>query len=281
MKKGLVLEGGGLRSLFSEGVFDVMLENGINVDGVIGVSAGASFGCNFKSKQIGRALRYNTAFADDKNYISMYSWIKTGDIVNGEYAYHIIPVKHDVFDWDTWNSNPTEFYLVTTDVDTGKPVYKQIIDFDYDGLEWLRASASMPIVSRPVEQEGKRMLDGGITDSIPLKYFQSIGYERNLVILTQPNGYSKHKTKLAPLFKLCCRNYPKIAEAMANRHLMYNAQLEFIAQQEQLGNTMVICPDDIIPIGRIEMKPEKMKVVYEMGRKAGLENIERIKEFLG
>lgn len=280
MKKGLVLEGGGLRSLFSEGVFDVMLEHGVDVDGIIGVSAGATFGCNFKSKQIGRALRYNSAFADDPNYISLWSLIKTGEIVNGEYAYHVIPFKHDVFDWDVWNANPAEFYVVTTDVDTGQPVYKKIVEFDHDGLEWLRASASMPVVSIPVELEGRRMLDGGISDSIPLRFFQSIGYERNVVILTQPKDYKKRPTKLKLLFRLFCRKYPKIAEAMAVRHLMYNDELEYIEQQAELGNTLVICPEEKIPIGRVEMNPEKMRRVYEMGRRVGLEQIERIKDFL-
>lgn len=280
MKKGLILEGGGLRSLFSEGVFDVMLERGISVDGIIGVSAGASFGCNYKSKQIGRALRYNSNFAYDPEYVGLRSLLTTGDIVNGEYAYHVIPTEYDLFDWDTWNSNPTEFYLVTTDVETAKPIYQKIVDFDYKGLEWLRASASMPIVSNPVEIDGRKMLDGGITDSIPLEYFQSIGYEKNIVILTQPEGYLKKKTKLGPLFRLFCRKYPKIAEAMEQRHLMYNKQLEYIREQEKQGKTLVIRPEGIIPIGRLEMKPYKMKHVYDMGRRVGLAYIDRIQEFL-
>lgn len=280
MKKGLILEGGGLRSLFSEGVFDVMLERGISVDGIIGVSAGASFGCNYKSKQIGRALRYNSNFAYDPEYVGLRSLLTTGDIVNGEYAYHVIPTEYDLFDWDTWNSNPTEFYLVTTDVETAKPIYQKIVDFDYKGLEWLRASASMPIVSNPVEIDGRKMLDGGITDSIPLEYFQSIGYEKNIVILTQPNGYLKKKTKLGPLFRIFCRKYPKIAEAMEQRHLMYNKQLDYIREQKNQGKTLVISPDDIIPIGRLEMKPYKMKHVYDMGRRTGLAYIDQIQEFL-
>lgn len=280
MKKGLVLEGGGLRSLFSEGVFDVMIEEGITFDGAIGVSAGASIGCNFKSKQIGRALRYNTNFADDWRYISVRSLIKTGDLVGGEYGYHVIPIEKDVFDWDTWNSNPMDFHLVCTDVETGEPVYKKLEVVDYDGLEWMRASSSMPIVSRPVSLEGKKLLDGGISNSIPLEYFNEIGYEKCVVILTQPKGFFKKKTKLMPLFHIFCRKYPKIIEAMAHRHEMYNSQLEYIANQEKEGKALIICPEDTIPIGRTEMKPEKMKVVYEMGRKVGREQAERIKAFL-
>lgn len=279
-KTGLVLEGGGLRSLFSEGVFDVMLEHGVTFDGMIGVSAGASIGCNFKSKQIGRALRYNTNFADDPRYVGLRSLLTTGDIIGAEFAYHVLPFKYDLFDWDTWNANPMEFHLVTTDVNTGEPIYRKIDEMTHDGLDWMRASSSMPIVSRPVELDGYKMLDGGITDSIPLKHFQQIGFAKNVVVLTQPKGYFKTKTKLMPLFHLFCHKYPKIIEAMARRHEMYNAQLEFIAEQERLGNIIIICPDDTIPIGRVEMNTEKMKVVYEMGRKAGLENIEKIKEFI-
>lgn len=280
MKKGLVLEGGGLRSLFSEGVFDVMNEEGVSFDGAIGVSAGASIGCNFKSKQIGRALRYNTNFADDWRYISVRSWLTTGDLVGGEYAYHVIPFEKDIFDWDAWNSNPMDFHLVCTDVDTGEAVYKKLEQVDHEGLEWMRASSSMPIVSRPVVLEGRRLLDGGIVNSIPLEYFNSIGYEKCVVILTQPKGFFKKRTKLMPLFHLFCRKYPKVIEAMARRHDMYNAQLEYISQQEKAGNALIICPDDTIPIGRTEMNPKKMSIVYNMGRKVGREQIQRIKAFL-
>lgn len=280
MKNGLVLEGGGLRSLFSEGVFDVMLENGVEFDGMIGVSAGASIGCNFKTKQIGRGLRYNCNFAKDKQYISLYSLLKSGDIVNAEYGYHVIPIKYDPVDAETFKDNPMECHVVCTDVDSGETVYKQLTEIDYDALEWLRASSSMPIVSRPVTLEGHRMLDGGISNSIPLKYFQSIGYERNVVILTQPEGYFKKKTKLMPLFHIFCHKTPKIIEGMARRHEMYNGQLKYVASQEKLGNTLVICPNDTLPIGRVEMNPAKMKNIYNLGREAGKKNIEKIKEFL-
>ncbi|MDO4196439.1 MAG: patatin family protein [Prevotellaceae bacterium] len=280
MKKGLVLEGGGLRSLFSEGVFDVLLENDICFDGAIGVSAGASIGCNMKTKQIGRGLRYNSNLAHDKRYISLWSLFTSGDIVNREFSYHVVPFKHDIIDVETYDNNPMEFHAVCTDVQTGEMVVKRLDKMDHESLDWLCASLSMPIVSRPVELDGKKLLDGGIVNSIPLEYFQQLGYEKNLVILTQPKGYKKHKTKLMPLFRIFCRKYPAIIRAMARSHEMYNDQLAFIAEQESKGKTLVICPDEVLPIGRIEMKPEKMKVVYDMGRRAGLANLERIKQFL-
>ncbi len=279
-KTGLVLEGGGLRALFSEGVFDIMQENGITFDGMIGVSAGASIGCNFKSRQIGRGLRYNADFAHDPKYIGVRSWIKTGDIVSKDYGYHTIPTKLDIVDTGTYSGNPMEFHLVCTDADTGKAVYKQVPDLDYDGLEWMRASSSMPIVSRPVCIDGMRLLDGGIADSIPLRYFQSLGYGKNIVILTQPKGYKKKLTRLIPLFYVFCRHYPKITEAMKHRHEMYNRELDYIAEEEKKGNTLVICPDDTLPIGRLEMNPEKMKKVYEMGLSTGKDCLCRIKDFM-
>ncbi len=279
-KTGLVLEGGGLRALFSEGIFDVMLENDVTFDGMIGVSAGASIGCNFKTKQIGRGLRYNIDFADDRDYIGLKPWIKTGDMVSKDYCYHIVPTQFDIVDNDTYQKNPMEFYLVCTDVDTGEAIYKRIDTLDYNGLEWMRASSSMPIVSRPVPLDGRRLLDGGITDSIPLRFFQSIGYEKNVVILTQPKGFKKKRTKLIPLFYACCRHYPKITEAMKHRHEMYNKELEYIAEEEKKGNTLVICPNDVLPIGRLEMKPEKMKHIYGMGRIVGEQRIKEIKDFL-
>lgn len=279
-KTGLVLEGGGLRGLFSEGVFDVMLANEISFDGMIGVSAGASIGCNFKSRQPGRGLRYNTDFAKDPKYIGIRAWLKTGDIASKDYCYHIVPTELDIVDAETFKNNPMAFYLVCTDVNTGKPVYKQIYEIDYDGLEWMRASSSMPIVSQPVHLEGKYLLDGGVTDSIPLKYFQSLGYGKNVVILTQPEGYKKKRTKLIPLFKIFCKNYPKITEAMSHRHEMYNRQLDYIASEEKKGNTLVICPDDTLPIGRLELNPKKMQKVYDMGYATGTKRLNEIKDFI-
>ena len=191
MKTGLVMEGGAMRGLFTAGVIDVMMEEEIEFDGAIGVSAGAAFGCNYKSKQIGRALRYNINYCKDKRYCSMKSLITTGNLYGAEFCYHELPDKLDIFDCETFENNPMEFYLVCTDVLTGKPVYKKCEKADYDCLEWMRASASMPLASKVVEIDGYKMLDGGVSDSVPLKYFESIGYDRNIVILTQPKSYRK------------------------------------------------------------------------------------------
>ena len=172
MKKGLVLEGGAMRGLFSAGVMDVLMENDIWPDGVIGVSAGAAFGCNMKSKQPGRVLRYNQKLAHDWRYASLRSLLTTGDYFGGEYAYHYMPRHIDYFDIDTFRENPMEFWAVCTNVGTGKAEYKRLTEVDDTCLEYIRASASMPIAARIVTVEGKKLLDGGIADSIPLRFFR-------------------------------------------------------------------------------------------------------------
>ena len=266
--------------MFTAGVTDVMMENRIRFDGLIGVSAGATFGCNYKSEQPGRALRYNINFKDDPRYMSWRSFLKTGDLVGAEFSYHVLPNQLDIFDYETFRRNPMEFHVVCTDAETGEPVYKQLDDMTDEGLDWIRASASMPIVSRPVQLEGRKLLDGGIVNSIPLKHFQEIGYERNIVVLTQPKGFFKKRTKLMPLFHLPMCKYPAIIQAMGRRHLMYNEQLRYLAQEERKGNILLIHPDDTLPIGRTEQNEKKMRQVYQMGRAAAEDNLKRIKDFL-
>ena len=280
MKTGLVLEGGGMRGLFSAGVMDVMMEHGIRFDGIVGVSAGATFGCNYKSHQPGRVLRYNIRFKDDPRYMGLRSLLRTGDLVGAEFSYHTMPNELDVFDKVTYENDPTEFHVVCTDVETGEPVYHRIDEMEDEGLDWIRASASMPLVSRPVALEGRLLLDGGISDSIPLRYFQGQGFDRNIVILTQPKGFYKKRTKLMPLFHLFMRRYPAIVRAMSRRHLMYNDELAYLEEQEKQGTILLIYPQDTLPIGRTEQDETKMRRVYAMGRQAGETMLPQIEQFL-
>lgn len=280
MKRGLVLEGGGMRGLFSEGFFDVMQENGITVDGMIGVSSGALFGCNFKSHQIGRGLRYNIRFKDDPRYMGWGSFLRTGNFVNAEFAYHTMPMELDVFDVAAFETDPMEFYLACTNIQTGQPVYRQIDQVEDATLEWFRATSSMPIVSIPVEIDGMKLLDGGLVDCIPLKHLQSLGYERNIVILTQPKGYQKKPNKMIPLFRLFHHKYPKIAECMKHRHEMYNAQLQYIEEQAAKGNVLAIYPDYSLNIGRIELDEPKLRAIYQHGREKAQSMLEDVKRFL-
>lgn len=279
MKKGLVLEGGAMRGLFTAGIIDVMMEHGIEPDGLIGVSAGAAFGCNYKSRQPGRALRYNKRFAKDKRYCSWQSWWKTGDLYNAEFGYHVIPTQYDLFDDQAYDENPMAFYVVCTDVETGKAVYKRLEKSTPLTYDWIRASASMPLASKVVELEGMKVLDGGVADSIPLEYFERIGYERNVVILTQPDGYIKEHNKLMPLMRIALRKYPKMIEAMDKRHLMYNKELVYVYQAETAGRALVIRPEKPLPIGHVSHNPEKMQRVYDIGREAGEKHIDAICRF--
>ena len=280
MKKGLVLEGGGMRGLFTTGVMDVMMEHGIRFDGIVGVSAGATFGCNYKSHQPGRVLRYNVRFKDDPRYMGLRSLLRTGNLVGAEFSYHTLPQELDVFDAETFCSDPAEFHIVCTDVETGEPVYHRIDEIDDEAFDWIRASASMPLVSRPVNLDGRLLLDGGISDSIPLRYFQALGFGRNIVILTQPKGFFKKKTKLMPLFHLFMRRYPAIIRAMARRHLMYNDELSYLAEQERQGSILLIYPQETLPIGRTEQDEQKMRRVYAMGRAKAEEMLQEIETFI-
>ena len=243
MRRGLVLEGGAMRGLFTCGIIDVMMEAGIEPDGLIGVSAGAAFGCNYKSRQPGRAIRYNKRFAKDKRYCSWQSWLKTGNLYNAEFGYHVIPAQYDPFDDSAFNASPMAFYVVCTDVETGLPVYKKL------------------------------------EEATPLAYFESIGYERNVVILTQPDGYVKEHNPLMPLMRMALRKYPRMIEAMDKRHHMYNAEVAFVKQAEQEGRCLVIRPQEKLPIGHFSHDPKEMQIVYDIGIETGKKYLEELKHY--
>ena len=279
MKKGLVLEGGAMRGLWTAGITDVMMEHDVCPDALIGVSAGAAFGCNYKSRQIGRAIRYNTRFAHDSRYSGVKSLLTSGDYFNAHFGYHVVPYEYDIFDTATFEQNPMTFTIVCTDVETGQAVYHDMTHVDYDELEWLRASASMPLASKVVHVQGRKLLDGGVSDSIPLEYFEQQGIRRNVVILTRPLGYQKEHNKLMPLMRLSLRKYPNFLRALDERHLMYNRQLEYVAEAERQGRCLVIRPEEKIPIGHISHDADQMRLVYESGRKTGERYIDRIIAF--
>ena len=173
-----------------------------------------------------------------------------------------------------------EFYVVATDVNTGKAVYQRLDNGDLNDVQWIRASASMPLVSRIVKIGEQELLDGGIADSVPFEWFAANGYEKNIVVLTQPKGYAKSKNPLMPLVRLRMRKYPKMIEAMANRHIEYNECLKQLEQREQEGNTLVIRPSVPLGIKRTEKNPKKLQAVYELGRKDAEAMLEKVREFL-
>ena len=280
MKYGLVLAGGAMRGLFTAGVIDVLMENGISFDGAAGVSAGAAFGCNIKSGQNGRAIRYNLRFAEDKRFCSVKSLLTTGDMFGAEFCYHTIPDELDIFDSAAFEASPMDFWVVCTDILTGKAVYHRMNKVSYSELEWIRASASMPMFARIVEADGRKLLDGGIADSLPLRFMEKQGYEKNVVILTQPRDYVKPKNKAVPLLKLVYRKYPNLIKACADRHIMYNKELKYIRKAESEGRALVIAPPEKLPVGHIEHDSNILQEVYRIGRMTGMENLDSIRNFI-
>lgn len=269
-----------MRGMFTAGATDVMMEHHLEIDGAIGVSAGAAFGINYKSRQIGRVIRYNTRFCADKRYCGLRSLITTGNIYNTRFAYEIVPTQYDPFDFATYEANPMTFYVVCTDVESGRAVYHNYLGKADHGFDWIRASASMPLVSRTVEIEGQHLLDGGITDPIPLQYFEQSGYTKNVVILTQPRGYRKKRSKALPLIRLFYRRYPQLVQAMAQRHEVYNAALDYVEEQERAGNILVLRPAAPLPVQRVERNADHLRTAYEMGRETAAARIRELRDFL-
>ena len=276
---GLVMEGGAMRGLFTAGVIDVFLENDITFSAAVGVSAGAAFGCNFKSRQNGRVLRYNKRFCNDKRYCSFESLVKTGDLYGADFCYREIPEVLDPFDNDAFEQNPMAFYVVATNVYTGEPVYKRLDKINAECYEWMRASASMPMVSRPVKVGGYTLLDGGMSDSIPLRFIQDQGYKKNVVILTRPRSYIK-KPSNRLMLQAGLRKYPAMIDVMADRHKMYAFERAYVFASEKQGSTLVLCPDQALSVSHTEHDPEKLQEAYDEGRKVALRELDKIKEFM-
>lgn len=275
MKTALVMEGGAMRGMFTCGVLDVLMENGISFDGAVGVSAGATFGCNIKSRQIGRALRYNKKYCKDKRYHSIRSLLTTGDIYNVPFCYDELPYKLDKWDIDAFRANPMEFYCVATDINTGKPVYHKCETGGKEDIIWIQASASMPLVSRPVEINGGVYLDGGISDSIPLKFMEGLGYDKILVIETQPKDYVKGKQKYMTLVRWMLRKYPNMIKAMEERYLMYNEQKRYVREKEEKGEIEVIRPLAPLNISPVETDEKELERVYQLGRAEALKYLNK------
>lgn len=278
MKTGLVIEGGGVRGIYAAGVLDVFMEQDLIFDGVIGVSAGAIHGCSYLSNQKGRSLRYYMNYCNDPRFMSIKSWITTGDIVGAEFCYHEIPDKLDIYDHDTFLNNDTAFYVTCSNVETGKAEYIQLTDMRTQ-IDYLRASASLPYFSRIVELDGKKLLDGGATDSIPVDAFMELGYEKNVLILTRDIEYRK-SPELSFLPKMVYRKYPAFAKALLNRHVVYNKTIERILELEKQGKVFVIRPKEPLNIGRMEKDPANVQRVYEIGYADAVKQMENLKAWL-
>ena len=280
MKTALIMEGGAMRGMFTCGVIDVLMRHGIAFDGAAGVSAGAVFGCNFKSGQIGRPIRYNKRYCADPRYCGVRSLLRTGDLYGADFCYRELPDVLDVFDRAAFRDNPLRFYVVATDVLSGKPVYHLCTDGGPEDMLWLRASASMPVVSRPVRAGGSLLLDGGITDAVPYAFMESQGYSRNVIVLTRPKGYRKAPAAGMVPVRFFLRKTPRVAEAMAVRHRMYNQRMEEIDRREVSGESLVIRPPQSLRVGHTEKNPEKLERVYRTGVREAEKRLDEIRSFL-
>ena len=279
MKTGLVLEGGAMRGMYTAGVMDMMMDHDIHFDGVIGVSAGALFGVNYLSHQRGRVIRYNKKYNGHKDYMGLLPLLKEGNIVSTRYAYDRVPRLFDVFDNETYKASDTEFYAVVTNLHTGQPEYMRVDDV-YEQMDVLRASGSMPFVSKPVQIDGQYYLDGGVSDSIPFAFFEKQGYDRLVVILTRDLSY--RKKAMSPLMiEASYHKYPEFAEQLKNRHEVYNRSVRMLKRKEEKGEIFVIRPSVPIQIKRIETDPDKLQQVYDEGVKDAAEHMEQLLEYLG
>lgn len=278
LKTGLVLEGGAMRGMYTAGVLDTFLKHGIAFDGIVGVSAGALFGVNYLSNQPGRVIRYNKKFNGDKNYMGRRPLLREGNIVSTKYAYETVPRELDVFDDETYKSSKVPFFAVVTNMESGEAEYIRIKSV-FDQMDTLRASGSMPFVSRPVTIGNGRYLDGAIADSIPFKWMKEQGHDKIVVILTRDVNYRK-KSMSKPLSKLLYGKYPKFLEKMLSRHAMYNSSVSELCEWEKNGEAFVIRPSEKIDIKRIEKDPDKLQAVYDLGIKDAEAKLEKMREYL-
>lgn len=263
-KGGLVLEGGGMRGVYTAGVLDFFIDKDIYLENTYGVSAGICHACSYLAKQRDRAYRVNVDYLDDKRYASFYSLVTTGDYFGVKMVYEDIPNKLYPFDKKTFEEYEGNLYSVVTNMKTGEAEYIKLKDMDKD-IIYVRASSSLPLLSRVVKVDGKEYLDGGIADSIPIEKAIKDGNEKNVVVLTQPNGYRKEKNKLLPLMKIKYKKYPNFINSMANRHINYNNSLDKIKEKEEKGNVFVIRPSESLDITRLEKNKDKLEALYNLG----------------
>lgn len=279
IEAGLVVEGGGMRGVYTAGVLDYFMEKNLYFDDCYGVSAGACHISSYVSKQIGRSIKVTLDYINDKRYCSVNSLIKTGDMFGVEMLYDIIPNKLELYDYETFNKFKGNFYSVVTNCKTGKAEYMKIKDMKKDIIA-VRASSSLPLLSRIVEINGKEYLDGGITDSIPIKKSIKDGHKKNVVILTRDKTYRKSKPKFLSLLKFKYKKYPNLVKAIENRYKMYNETLDFLEEEKAKNKVFIIQPKLPVKISRIEKDKDKLKELYDQGYEDAKELYEDLMKFL-
>lgn len=263
---GLVLEGGGMKGIYTAGVLEYFIEKGLFFSKCYGVSAGACHLCNYISKQRKRSYRVALNYLKDKNYCSFRSLILTGDLFNVDLNYNQIPNRLDPYDYKAAARYEGDAWAVVTNIRTGKPEYMPLREMHRD-LIAVRASASLPLVSRNVKIGDEYYLDGGICDAVPIKKSIEDGNRKNVVILTKEEGYVRKPaspTNLACI-KLKYKQYPKVYELVKSRHIRYNETLQFLADEQAKKRAFVIRPTHASNVNRIEKDRNKMEALYQIG----------------
>ena len=278
-KAALVLEGGGMRGLYTVGVTDCLLDHGILLRDVYGVSAGACQGCNYLSGQAGRGERVWTNYLNDKRYCSVHSLIHTGDLFGAEMCYDLIPNQYDPFDYDAFRRNVGRFTIVVTNCLSGQAEYRCTDDLRGQ-MEVLRASASLPLVSNMVMLDGVPCLDGGVADAIPLRKSIGDGHKKNVLVLTRQKDYRKEPDRAMRFYEIKYRRYPALIEALRTRHERYNAALDLIEAEEKAGRAFVFRPETKPEVGRVEKDAEKLRALRQAGYDQAEKMIGELKAFL-
>lgn len=278
-KTCLVLEGGAMRGIYTAGVLDILMQNNIKFDAIIGVSAGALFGINYKSNQKGRAYRYNMQYINNKEYIGLYSYLTTGNIMNKSFCFDKLVNELDKFDYQAFKNNKTKFYVVVTNLLTGTPEYQELTDLnDQNQMEYLRASGSMQYVSKPVKINNNYYLDGATGDSIPIKYMEKLGFNKIILVGTRPEGYQKqYKPQPSKIFY---KKYPKFIKALSNRPSMYNETIKYIEKKANNHEIIFIRPSQDLKVKRIEKNKKKLSSLYTLGQNDTKEIISTINKYL-
>ena len=260
---GLVLEGGGFRAHYTAGVLDVLIDEKLPIEGVIGVSMGAIHGASFVSGQKGRSLEIYTRFAADERLWSLWRWVRTGNLIDPQFCYHDIPDRIVPFDEETFEKSGMAFYVCASNLETGRAEYLRLPNLT-DDIDGLRASASLPYVSPAVEFRGMKLLDGGCTDRIPLAAFERLGYTRNIVIQTHPREHAV-RDRDAWAAKWWYRKYPKFVESFQKSPEVYEATQRLIDERVKEGRVFPIRPERAIPVGRLTRDPEDVRRAYDLG----------------
>lgn len=277
---GLVLEGGAMKGVYTAGVLDFFLDAGIDFEKCYGVSAGACCMCSYLSKQRGRALATMTDYLNDKDYWGLSSLLRTGDLFNVQMCYRDIPEKLNPFDYEAFDKNPSRGYAVVTNIETGFAEYIPLQEMHRD-IEAVRASASMPFVSRNVDIGGRLYLDGGLADPIPILHAVTDGCRKNVVVMTKEEGYWRSPMRHAGAARLKYAKYPKVYELIKNRHNTYNETLRYIYEQVEEGTVFLIQPRYKSDVSRTEKDASKLRALYEEGYEEAAARKEELLAFLG